>query len=91
MLNYVKKPKLGREGANVGIYKSGILQMENEGRYADSGFVYQALTEATSFGAKSAVLGSWLVADAGACGIGIRESDGPITGNYSQFVPHIVT
>ncbi len=91
MLNYVKKPKLGREGANVGIYKSGMLQTETDGRYAESGFVYQALTESTQFGVKTAVVGSWLVADAGACGIGIREADSPITGNFSQFVPHIVT
>jgi glutathionylspermidine synthase len=68
-----------------------MLQTETDGRYANSGFVYQALTESTQFGVKTAVVGSWLVADAGACGIGIREADSPITGNFSQFVPHIVT
>jgi glutathionylspermidine synthase len=34
------------------------------------------------------VLGSWYVTDQGAAGIGVRESDGPITGNLSRFVPH---
>jgi glutathionylspermidine synthase len=28
------------------------------------------------------------VVDGVSCGIGIRESDGPITDNLSRFVPH---
>jgi len=34
------------------------------------------------------VIGSWVV-DGTAHGMGIRESDGPITDNLSRFVPHM--
>jgi glutathionylspermidine synthase len=37
---------------------------------------------------KTAVLGSWLI-DGEPAGMGIRESDGPITNNTSRFVPHL--
>jgi glutathionylspermidine synthase len=33
------------------------------------------------------VLGAWVI-DRQAAGMGVRESDGPITGNLSRFVPH---
>jgi glutathionylspermidine synthase len=35
------------------------------------------------------VIGSWMV-NGYACGIGIREDSGPITGNMSRFVPHVI-
>jgi len=38
------------------------------------------------------VIGSWVIgheAGSSAAGIGIRESDIPITTNMSRFVPHI--
>lgn len=90
MTDYVKKPKLGREGANVSVYRHDSLELETDGRYADSGYVFQELSNATKFDDKTAIVGSWLVADAGACGVGIRESDSLVTGNFSRFVPHII-
>jgi len=36
--------------------------------------------------ANTPVVGSWYVIDQGACGMGIRESDTPITDNLSRFV-----
>ena len=39
------------------------------------------------------VIGSWVIGhEPGgmAAGIGIRESDTPITDNFSQFVPHLL-
>jgi glutathionylspermidine synthase len=33
------------------------------------------------------VLGLWMI-DQECCGMGIRESAGPITDNFSSFVPH---
>jgi glutathionylspermidine synthase len=89
--SYVIKPKLGREGANVAILNGkGEPLAATEGPYEDSGFVYQMYSSATQYGEKTAIVGSWLVADAGACGVGFRESDGLITGNYSRFVPHLI-
>jgi glutathionylspermidine synthase len=35
------------------------------------------------------VLGSWLI-DGEPAGLGIRESDGPVTDNRSRFVPHLI-
>jgi hypothetical protein len=35
------------------------------------------------------VLGSWVV-DGNAAGLGIRESDGPVTDYWARFVPHYI-
>jgi glutathionylspermidine synthase len=90
MVNFVRKPKLGREGANVSVYSSGIPVQETQGAYADSGWVYQATTTSTKIGDKYAVIGSWEIADQGTAGVGIRESNNMIVGNTSAFVPHLI-
>jgi glutathionylspermidine synthase len=62
------------------------------GTYGDGPVVYQAAAPVPRFddeaGARYAVIGSWYITDQGAAGIGVRESDSPITGNLSRFVPH---
>ena len=50
--------------------------------------MYQALAPVPVFDGNHAVVGSWVV-DGVSCGVGIRESDGPITDNLSRFVPHV--
>lgn len=62
--------------------------METEGEYGEEGFVYQALAELPNFGGQYPVIGSWVI-DGVSAGIGIRESNSVITGNISNFVPHI--
>jgi glutathionylspermidine synthase len=84
---YARKPLLSREGANVSLVLFGQTVAETRGDYGDEGFVYQALAPLPIFDGSSAVIGSWVVAGEPA-GVGIRESDGPITGNTSRFVPH---
>ena len=88
---WVRKPLLGREGANVTLHEPG-RDFETPGQYGDEGFVYQDLAPLKSFDGKYPVIGSWVIGhregDA-AAGIGIRESDTPITTNLSQFVPHL--
>jgi glutathionylspermidine synthase len=86
LTRYVKKPRLSREGANITYV--GETRIETPGDYGDEGFVYQALAPVPVFDGNHAVIGSWLV-DGEASGIGIRESDGPITNNLSRFVPHL--
>jgi glutathionylspermidine synthase len=49
--------------------------------------VYQAVADIPSFDGNRPVLGGWVV-DHEPAGLGIRESDGPITDNLSRFVPH---
>ncbi len=84
--DYVKKPVLGREGANITMVNNGGETM-TAGDYGDGDFVYQALAVPKSFDGFHPVIGSWIVRDESA-GIGIRESDALVTGNTSRFVPH---
>jgi glutathionylspermidine synthase len=87
MEEYVKKPLLSREGANITLH-GGAGDITTDGTYGEEGFVWQALAPPAVFEDKWPVLGSWVVTDRGPAGIGIRESDGPITDNLSRFVPH---
>jgi glutathionylspermidine synthase len=89
---WVKKPLLGREGANVTLHNPDG-EVVTTGDYGEEGFVYQDLAPLKSFDGKYPVIGSWVIGhEPGdvAAGIGIRESDIPITTNLSQFVPHLI-
>ena len=85
---WVRKPLLGREGANVTVNLGGITVENTPGRYADGGFVWQQYVDLARSGNPRIVAGSWLV-DGEACGIGIREPDSYVTTNASRFVPHL--
>lgn len=87
MGEYVKKPLLSREGANVTIKRHGSLE-RTEGEYGDEGYVFQQYIELPTFQGSRPVIGSWVV-DGVARGIGIRESDNLVTDNFSRFVPHL--
>lgn len=84
---YVRKPIRGREGANVAVVRDGAVLVEAEGPYGDEPCVYQELAALPVFDGNLPVLGSWMV-NGYACGLGIREDQGPITQNTSRFVPH---
>src|SRR4051794_7944312 len=84
---FVKKPRLGREGANITVSVNGC-EVKTEGEYGEEGFVYQAFLPPPEFGGHHPVIGSWIIRDE-AAGIGIRESEAPITDNLSSFVPHL--
>ncbi len=88
LARYVKKPVYGREGANVTIVgaEDGAFL---PGAYGREGFVFQGYAPLPEFDGNRAVIGSWVV-DAEPCGVGVRESDGPITGDLSRFVPHAI-
>ena len=88
MKDYVRKPLLGREGANVQVIRQGEKE-QSYGRYGEEGWVYQALAPIACMDGHYPVLGSWMIADQGAAGMGIRESDTIITTNRSRFVPHL--
>ncbi len=83
---YVRKPILSREGANITVVTEEG-ETETGGTYGDEGYVWQAYVALPDFGGNHPVIGSWLV-DGVAAGIGIRESTGLVTGNESRFVPH---
>jgi glutathionylspermidine synthase len=85
--DYVRKPLLAREGANVQVVAGGKVAMETEGDYGGP-YVYQKLQELPRFDGNYPIIGSWMV-NGYACGIGIREDVSPVTGNMSRFVPHV--
>lgn len=85
--NYVRKPKLSREGANVRLVEGDVAVEETEGDYGAEGHVFQAVASSAEFSGNHAVLGVWVV-DHEPAGLGIREDTRRITGNLSRFVPH---
>ena len=86
--DYVSKPVLAREGANIEVVAGGQVIARSGGAYTRSQLVYQARYALRDFGGGYPVLGSWIVGGQ-AAGMGIRE-DGLITGNRARFVPHII-
>ncbi|WP_433710777.1 glutathionylspermidine synthase family protein [Nocardia sp. CA-084685] len=89
LTEYIRKPKLGREGANMTIVGAG-LETATGGVYGEEGFVYQLLDPLPEFDDMRPVLGAWIVGD-NAAGLGIRETAGLITDDGSAFVPHRIT
>ena len=86
--NYVAKPKLGREGANITLMENSKIVAETAGDYGAEGFVYQAPAMMAEFDGQYPVLGVWMIAGE-AAGLGIREDNARITSNASRFVPHL--
>jgi glutathionylspermidine synthase len=90
MWGWAKKPLLSREGANVTLKSSeSFVHASPDLGYGEEGYVFQSLAPLPEFDGNHAVIGAWVV-DGEACGMGVRESDGPITGNRSRFVPHFI-
>jgi glutathionylspermidine synthase len=88
LTEYIRKPKLGREGANVTIVKpDGTLS--TAGEYGEEGYVYQAFSPLPEFEGQHPVLGTWVVGDE-SVGLGIRESAGLVTDQTSSFTPHVI-
>lgn len=91
MRDFVRKPLLGREGANITVVRNGSPVITTDGPY-DGLRILQALAPEAVFSDATAkprypVLGLWMI-DQECGGMGIRESGGPVTDNLSSFVPH---
>jgi glutathionylspermidine synthase len=87
----VRKPRLGREGANVHIFEaSGELVESLPGGYSDTGYVWQEYVALPEFDGWNAVIGSWVVG-ASPAGIDFRETSSLVTGDMAFFVPHYIT
>ena len=84
--NYVRKPIYSREGANIIIIRDNATVASTGGPY-NGPQIYQALAPEAVFDQRHPILGLWMI-DQECCGLGIRESAGPITDNVSSFVPH---
>jgi len=88
--NFVIKPILSREGANISVIKNGELIAKTDGEYGEEGYIYQELCELSEFNGNYPMVGSWIIGQEPAR-IGIRESSDLITGNLSRFVPHLIS
>ncbi|MEC4112510.1 glutathionylspermidine synthase family protein [Myroides pelagicus] len=89
MKDYVKKPFLSREGANVTLYKNGQIVEATPGEYGDEGYICQALANLHQETTGYSIIGSWLIGQQ-PCGITFRESNQLITTDKSRFIPHII-
>ena len=87
--DYVLKPLLSREGANIHVFKDNKQVFVSEGKYGGEGYIGQALCPPPFVDGHGPVCGVWVVGGK-SCGLGLREDDTPITGNLSRFVPHII-
>jgi glutathionylspermidine synthase len=86
LTEYVRKPRLGRGGANISVVAPGS-EVATGGVYGEEGWVYQLFDPLPDFDGRRPALSAWVVGD-GAAGLGIRESAGLITGPDAPFVPH---
>jgi glutathionylspermidine synthase len=86
-INYVKKPLLSREGANIQLVENGQLLASKDGDYGKEGYIFQELFTLPNYDDNYPVIGSWIVGQEPA-GMGIRESNTLITDNLSRFIPH---
>lgn len=87
LAEYVAKPIIGREGANVTLH-TRERETATGGQYEEYPRVYQQRCRLPFEGGVYAVLGSWIVGGEPR-GMGIRESSTPITESLSGFAPHI--
>jgi glutathionylspermidine synthase len=89
LTDYVKKPILSREGANIQLIRDNTLLQETGGAYGKEGYIYQQLCPLPDFDGNYPVLGSWIIGQEPA-GMGIRESQNLVTDNLSRFIPHYI-
>jgi glutathionylspermidine synthase len=91
MSEYVIKPLHAREGANIELHGEG-RHIVQPGGWGVEGYVIQEFCKLPDFPGSDhphnrPVLGTWMVGEE-CYGLGIRESDGPITDYYCRFVPN---
>lgn len=87
---WIAKPLHGREGDGIHVQARGIEFTPSQAFYGEEGYCYQQWDQLPDFDGNYAVLGSWVVGGK-AAGLGIRESDGPVTDFYARFVPHLIS
>lgn len=87
--DYVLKPMLSREGANIHVFKDNSQVYFTGGEYGAEGYIGQELHTPPFVDGHGPVCGVWIVGGK-ACGLGIREDKNPITSNLSRFVPHYI-
>lgn len=87
--DYVLKPLLSREGANIYVFKDHAQVFGSDGVYGAEGYIGQQLAPPPFVDGYGPVCGVW-IAGGKSCGLGMREDKSPITSNLSRFVPHFI-
>lgn len=87
---YVAKPVYGWEGAGIEVVTPDFRHRQPAGHTGGQQVVYQQHHPIPGFEGAHPVLGTWVVGGQPA-GLGIRESDGPVTDTHARFVPHYLT
>ena len=92
--DYVRKPLLSRQGANIEIVRRGktadrTKHVHSEGDYGGEGHIVQAFHPLPAFDGKYPVMGCWMVAGQPA-GISIREGETLITNGEANSIPHVI-
>ncbi len=86
--DWVEKPALGREGANIRLLHDGQLAASTAGSYGGSAMISQRRAPMLAQDGWTVVLGSW-IAHGKACGIIFRESRDTIVRENSRVLPHL--
>lgn len=84
--DYVAKPILSREGANIRLVENGKVTAETDGVYHGPK-IYQQKAKLFEQDGNFAVIGSWVVGNESA-GMIIRDHNRPIVQDLSRVVPH---
>ena len=87
--DYVLKPLLSREGANIYVFKDHAQVFVSDCVYGAEGYIGQQLAPPPFVDGFGPVCGVW-IAGGKSCGLGMREDKSPITSNLSRFVPHFI-
>jgi len=86
--DWVEKPALGREGANIRMLHDGAITASTEGTYGDGMTISQRRAPMLVQDGWTSVIGSWIAGDK-ACGIIFRESRDAIVRENSRVLPHL--
>lgn len=91
---YARKPLHGREGSGIDIVSQDECFTSELSRWGSEGYVFQQYHRLPDFPGEHGepnrpVLGTWMIGDE-CFGVGIRESDGPITDPLCRFVPNVI-
>jgi glutathionylspermidine synthase len=87
--NYVRKPMLSRQGANIEIIQEGKTLFQTDGPYGNDAHILQGFQPLPNLDGGYPLLGCWLVASK-AVGLCIREDKTLITSKDARFVPHVI-
>ena len=87
--DYVRKPLLSRQGANIEIVRDGATQTRADGPYGGANHIVQAFHPLPELAGNYPLVGCWLVASR-AVGMCIREDRTLVTGGDARFIPHVI-